>query len=65
MNYTYSDYNVSQIRLWRNEKSSSTGIALYNKRKDRVYIHCVKCLTDEDINAIREFIVLMKQGVRE
>jgi hypothetical protein len=61
--YTYGDYNVSQVRLWRHEPpNTNVCIALYNKRKDRVYIHGVNKLTDDDIHSIREFIKLMKDN---
>jgi len=65
MKHTYSNYTTSQVRLWRHEKpNTAVGIALYNKRKDRVYIHCVNELTDDDINAIAEFIKLMRGEIK-
>ena len=61
MNYIYIADNIAQTRLYRKEPPNTiVGIALYNHRKKRIYIHDLEALTDNDVNAIADFIKIMR-----
>lgn len=66
MTYSYQNWETSQVRLFRHdEPNTAVSIAVFNKRKKRVYIHNIEKLDDYDIDAIKEFIKLMKKEKEE
>ena len=62
MNYTYQNWETYQVRLFKEvTPNMSVSIAVYNKRKNRVYIGNISILTDDDVEAIKQFINEMRK----